>query len=100
MRNASQGCVVSAMLLVPKYNSAFTRSDALRLRWRCGGLLALLGRLGGHSYELYDAAQSKFAELAGCNTLARPRTREHPNPKINIIIYNVNLTTCTRRHTS
>ncbi len=68
-------------------------------QWRNEGFLALLGRLGGHSYELYDAAQSKFAELAGCNTLARPRTRAHPNPKINIIIYNVNLTTCTRRRT-
>ena len=41
-------------------------------QWRNEGFLALLGRLGGHSYELYDAAQSKFAELAGCNTLASP----------------------------
>jgi hypothetical protein len=90
--------MVSA-ILVTKVIGGFTRSDAPRLRWRSEGLLALLCRLGGHSYELYDA-QSKFAELAGCNTLARPRTREHPNPKIKIIIYKVNLTTCTRRHTS
>ena len=66
MRNASQGCIVPSAILVPKYIGAFTRSDAPRLRWRSEGLLALLGRLGGHSYELYDAAQSKFAELAAC----------------------------------
>ena len=55
MRKASQGCIVASAILVTKYIGAFTRSDALRLRGRSEGFLALLCRLGGHSYELYDA---------------------------------------------
>ena len=95
MRKASQGCIVLSAILVTKY------SPAAMLRG-CGGatngLLALLWRLGGHRDEASKSWEPRW--LTGCNTLARPRTREHPNPKINIIIYKVNLTTCTRRHTS